>query len=128
MLVLIRFLHPRNNISFKFLLEISQTMHISSRNQPSWVKLRIYGLSWLLQYAAWLLTFFLSFRTSSFLQPIILRFGLSIDGRRMAHCHRQHQHVHLRNRTCIHSNGERSAGQNARDHRMERRRLDTRPR
>lgn len=66
------------------------------------------------------------FRTSEILQPAVVRPGRRVDGRRMADGHCEHEHVHLRNRTGVHSHGKRGVDQDEGNYRLEWRRLDFR--
>lgn len=59
-----------------------------------------------------------------------MRPGPGVDGGRVADGHRQYEHVYLRDRASVHSDGTRGPAKNARDHRLAERgwRLDPRPR
>lgn len=71
-----------------------------------------------------LISFVLS-RPSSLLQPTVMRTGHRVYGCRVAHCDREHEHVHVRNCASVHLNGARSTKEDARNHWMERWRLDS---
>lgn len=67
-------------------------------------------------------------RASEIFQSAVVRSGRRVDGRRMVDGHCQHEHVHVRNRSGVHTDGERGVGQDAGDHRMAGGRLDFRTR
>ncbi|PSN41074.1 hypothetical protein C0J52_10612 [Blattella germanica] len=70
----------------------------------------------------------ITLKTSTLLQPAVLRFGPGVDGWRMVDRHCQHQYVHLRDCSSLYSHGARCDGEDAGDHRFPRRRLHTRSR
>lgn len=71
------------------------------------------------------LHYFLWRRAPALLQPAVVWPGPGLHGRRVADGDRQHQHVHLRDRTGVHSDGARCHGEDARNHRLSGRRLHT---
>lgn len=58
-------------------------------------------------------------RSSSLLQPAVLRFGYHFSGRRVADSRCQYQHVYLRDRTGVHPYGECGAGEDEEHDRLE---------
>ena len=57
-------------------------------------------------------------RPSPFFQPAVLRAGHHLPCRRVAHGHRQHEHVHLRDRPGLHTDGARGSQEDEGDHRL----------